>query len=149
MRSSPSPRRTRTRLAVPARLCVLGVSAPSAADYPDWQALSDERVIELATDDEDGDARETKVWFVLLDGEPHLRTSESRWLSNLRRDPELVLHIEGREYEARAEEVTSEEITLRFEAAAAEKYGWQDRFIHLFRRGEPDILKLSPRGADY
>ncbi len=69
-------------------LAVLVFAAPAAPDHPDWEALADVEVIEVLTHDEDGDLRETKVWFVLLDGEPYLRTSGSRWLENLRRDPE-------------------------------------------------------------
>lgn len=119
------------------------------ADWPDWQSLADVAVIEVLTVDADGDPRETRVWFVLLDGEPHLRTSDSRWLENLRRDPELGLRIEGREYRARAEEVPGDGIIERVDAASAGKYGWQERFIHVFRMRTPQILKLSPeRAAD-
>jgi hypothetical protein len=125
---------------------VLGsLAAPAGADYPEWESLADVAVIEVVTQDADGDLRETKVWFVLLDGEPYLRTSESRWLENLRRNPELVLRIEGRDYEARVAEVQGDEIVERVDAASREKYGWQERLIHPFRRRTPDILRLSPR----
>jgi hypothetical protein len=97
------------------------------------------------TRDADGGERATKVWFVLVDGEPYLRTSRSRWLDNLRRDPDLGLRIEGRDYEARAEEVPGEAIVERVDAASRDKYGWQERMIHPFRMRQPDILKLSPR----
>ena len=97
-------------------LALLCLAAPAAAEYPDWQAVADVGVIEVVTTDADGDLRKTKVWFVLLDGQPYLRTSESRWLENTRRDPELVLRIEDREYEARAEEVPGEEIVQRVDS---------------------------------
>ena len=43
--------------------------------YPDWQALSDVGVIDILTEDADGDLRTTPIWFVLIDGEPFYRTS--------------------------------------------------------------------------
>ncbi len=121
------------------------IAGPAAAEYPDWQALEEIEVIEVVTRDADGDLRETKVWFVLLDGEPYLRTSRSRWLDNLRRDPDLTLRIEGREYEARVEELAGDEIVERVDRASAEKYGWQERLLHVFRVRTPDILKITPR----
>lgn len=131
--------------ALAAALLAAGVSSPAGADYPDWQALADVEVIEVVTRDADGSERASKVWFVLVDGAPYLRTSRSRWLENLRRDPDLGLRIEGREYTARAEEVQGDEIVDRVDAASRDKYGWQERAIHPFRLRKPDILKLSPR----
>jgi hypothetical protein len=130
----------------PAALIALCLAAGAAsAEYPDWQALADVDVIEVLSHDADGDLRETKVWFVLVDGEPYLRTNGSRWLANLRRDPQLELRIEDRVYEARAEEIAGDEILQRVDAASREKYGWQERFIHVFRMARPEIVKLSPR----
>jgi hypothetical protein len=79
-----------------------------------------------------------------VDDAAYLRTSRSRWLENLRRDPRLVLRIEGREYEARTEEVPGDEIVEQVDRATREKYGWQEGAIHIFRMRKPDILKLSP-----
>jgi hypothetical protein len=103
-------------------------------------------VIELLTRDPDGELRETKVWVVLVEGVPYLRTSGSRWLENLRRDPRLGLRIEGREVQARAEEVPGDEIVEAVDRATLEKYGWQERMVHLFRLRKPEILRLSPLG---
>jgi len=123
----------------------LGLAPLAAtADYPDWAALAEVEVIEVVSVDADGDVRTTPVWFVLLDGEPYLRTSGSSWLENLRREPNFGLVIEEQEYTARAEEVSGEEIVARVDAASGEKYGWQECFIHVFRTRTPDILKLSP-----
>jgi hypothetical protein len=128
-----------------AGLAICLAAETGRAEYPSWQELADVSVIEVLTHDADGGLRETKVWFVLLDGEPYLRTGGTRWLDNLRRDPDLGLRIEGRDYEARAQEVTGDEIVGRVDAAMREKYAWQDRALHLFSRSRPDILKLSPR----
>jgi len=121
------------------------LAAPARAEYPDWEKLAEVEVIEVVTRDADGDLRETKVWFVLMDDAPYLRTSRTRWLENLRRDPDLVLRIEGREYEARVEEIPGDEIVEKVDRATREKYGWQEKAIHIFRIRKPDILKLSPR----
>ena len=128
-------------------LAPLLAAAPAGADTPDWESLADVKVIEVVTRDADGDLRETKVWFVLVDGASYLRTNGSRWLENLRRDPNLVLRIDGREYEARVEEVPGDEIVEEVDRASLEKYGWQERMIHPFRMRKPDILLLSPRAA--
>ncbi len=120
------------------------VSGAESLAYPDWEALQHVGVIDVVTQDADGDVRTTPVWFVLIDGEPYLRTSGSRWLENLRRDPEHRLVIEDREYAARAEIVEGDALVARIDAASLEKYGWQERFIHAFRMRTPDILRLSP-----
>jgi hypothetical protein len=135
----------RGRRSALAALLAAGLSGPAGAEYPDWQALAGVEVIEVVTRDADGAERASKVWFVLVNGDPYLRTSRSRWLDNLRRDPDLVLRIEGREYEARAEEVPGDAIVEQVDAASRDKYGWQERAIHPFRLRKPDILRLTPR----
>jgi len=137
----------RGRMCTVAITALLGLLAASAgwADYPDWNDVSDVKVIEVSTSDPDGAIRDTKVWFVLLGGEPYLRTNGSRWLANLRRDPEVTVRIEGREYEANAEEIPSETIIEKIDIAFQRKYGLQERLIGLFRLSRPDIVKLSPR----
>jgi hypothetical protein len=125
-----------------AGLCIAGTAL---AEYPDWESVADVGVIEVVTVDPDGDTRETPVWFVMIEGAPYLRTSESRWLENLRRDPNLVLRIEDRDYEARVEEVSGEEMVEAVDRASREKYGWQEAVIHVFRMSTPAILRIHPR----
>ena len=103
-------------------------------------------IIEIITVDPDGDLRDTKVWFVTIDDTAYLRTNGSRWLANIKRDPEVVIRIEGREFPQLAHVVPGEEIIERVDAASREKYGWQEALIHPFRIKPPDILRLSPRG---
>lgn len=110
----------------------------------DWQAHSDVGVIDVITTDEDGDLRDVPVWFVEVDGAIYLRTSASRWVENLRRDPNLVVRIDDVEYPQRAIEVTGDEMIAAVDAASAEKYGWQESFIHFFRSSPPDIMRLEP-----
>ena len=121
------------------------LAGPAGADYPDWESVAEVSTIEILTHDEDGDLRETTIWFVLLGGEPHLRTADSRWLQNIRRDPNVGFRIEGQEYEAAAREVTSDEMIEKVNQALREKYGWGDRFVRPLRYRNPRILRVSPR----
>jgi hypothetical protein len=58
----------RSRLAALLSLgLVLGAAEARAAE-PDWDGLADVGQIEIITHDEDGDERETTIWFVVLDG---------------------------------------------------------------------------------
>ncbi len=123
---------------------LLWIAAPAEADTPDWESVANLPVIEIISSDADGDLRETKVWFVLLDDEPYLRTNGSRWLANLRRDPACRLRIGSREYDARAEEIPGDAIVERVDQASLDKYGWQERLIHPFRMHKPEILRLTP-----
>ena len=117
----------------------------AVANEPDWQALSHVEVIEVVTRDEDGDLRDRPVWFVEVDGAIYLRSSGSRWIQNLRRDPELLVRIEGVEYPLRAVEVSGDEMVAAVDAASAEKYGWQNSVITFFRQDAPDLMRLEPR----
>ena len=110
----------------------------------DWSKVGDVDVIEIVTTDEDGDLRVTNVWFVVVDGVGYLRTNHSRWLENLRRDPDVRIRIEGIEYPQRAHEVTDAEVIARVEAASRVKYGFQDRVVHAFRTSHPQVIELSP-----
>ena len=117
----------------------------AAAEELDWEKYADVKVIEVVTVDSDGDVRETPVWFVLLEGVAYLRTSRTRWLENIKRDPRLVIRIEDEEFPLLAHAVGGEAIVGRVDTASREKYGWQEAMIHVFRLRTPDILKLSPR----
>ena len=131
---------------VPALVVAALTSAGSAASASelDWSQVADVGVIEIITNDEDGDLRETKVWFVLLDGVPHLRTSDTRWRANTQRDPGVLLRIEGVEYVQLARDVSSPEMIERVDQAIRAKYGWRDAFFQVFATSDPDILRLAP-----
>ena len=57
--------RTLTRLAF---LPALGLASPALAAEPAWSELAAEDVVTIITRNEDGSARETKVWIVEVDG---------------------------------------------------------------------------------
>ena len=126
-------------------VALASLATGATAEELDWEKYADVKVIEVVTVDPDGDLRETPVWFVLLEGAAYLRTSRSRWLENIRRDPKVVIRIEDEEFPLLAHAVEGEEIIGRVDTASREKYGWQEAMIHVFRFRTPDILRLSSR----
>ncbi len=122
----------------------LPVATRPAADL-DWDANSDVGVIEILTHDSDGELRQTKVWFVRVAGQTYLRTSNSRWLHNIRLDPRVTVRVDNVDYPQRALIVEDAETCQAVEDASNEKYGLQNRFIRLFRMRQPDVLRLVPR----
>lgn len=111
-----------------------------------WASVADEEVPEIVTLDPDGDLRETKLWLVVVDDAGFLRTSGTRWLANIQRDPNVVLRIGGAAHPLRADPVGDPALVARVEAAFRAKYGFQDRMVGIFP-GEPTILRLGPRRA--
>jgi hypothetical protein len=126
-------------------ILVFAGTNPARAEFPDWNRFVEVQTIDVLTFDEDGELRETPVWFVLLNSEPYLRTNDSRWLANLRRDPNLRVRIKETVYEAQAEEIPGREILEKVDIASSLKYGLQERLIHLFRISSPQIIRLFPR----
>lgn len=106
--------------------------------------VEDVGVVEIITSDEDGDERKTKVWVVVIDGEAYLRTSGSRWLANLQRNPQATLRVEGSDYAVETEVLSEPGWIEKVDAASKQKYGWQETWIHFFRMNEPTIIRLSP-----
>ena len=97
---------------------------PSLARAQDWNALDAEREIRVHTVNEDGSARETTIWLVVVDGTPYIRPySRTRWRGNMKRNPDIVLELAGTEYPVRSEAVTDEALVDRVQAAFRKKYG--------------------------
>ncbi len=119
------------------------VKAP--ASELDWEAVSQVGVIEILTSDLDGDLRRTKVWFMRVDGATYLRTSDSRWLANLRRDPDVTVRVQGVDYPQRAQVVEDPRIVDGVQNATRVKYGFQNTLVGLFRTGSIDVIRLEPR----
>jgi hypothetical protein len=137
----------RTTLAAVLVSLVLGASARAAE--PDWEKLAQVPRIEIVTHDEDGKARETTIWFVVLDGQGFIRTGNSYWLANIKRNPaDVVLRIEKKEYPLSAEFIDNDKLRERVTAAFHAKYGWTDSVIHVFRGGRPNIMHMVSRQAD-
>jgi len=133
------------RLAIASMLACVARPGWAAAEAPDWSALADVRVVNVVTQDEDGDVRDTKVWLAVVDGQGYIRTGGTTWGDHVERDPQLVLRIEGREYPLRAEFVEDDALRERIVATFREKYGWTDGAMNIFRGSRPRIMRLLPR----
>ncbi len=134
------------RLSILMVLCAaLWLPLAASAEGPDWDALADVGTIEVVTRDEDGDVRESSIWFAVVDGQGFIRTGGSTWGENISRDPNLVLRIEGIEYPLRADFIEGDALRARIIAAFREKYGWFDGFVDFVRGSRPKIMHMLPR----
>lgn len=124
---------------------LLGALPARGAGPIDWNAVAQEREIEILTTDEDGSTRETTVWLAVQGGQGYIRTSGSRWLANIERDPDVVVRIAGEEYALRAVAVTDPTLVESVVAVFRAKYGTSDAVLALFRSlmGAPTILRLD------
>jgi len=124
------------------------VMAPIAAgaDGPDWDAVVAVKEIDVLTTNEDGNSRETIIWFTLLDGQAYIRTTRSTtWGDNVERNPDIVLRIEEAEYPFHAAFITDEAEREKIVASFREKYGWIDGFLNFVRGSSPRIMRLDAR----
>jgi hypothetical protein len=110
----------------------------------DWTPFAEEDVVEILTVDPDGEPRETKVWVVVVGDAAYVRTNDSRWLANIRRDPLFRMRVREREFPLRAVEATERETIERVEAGFKAKYGFMQRVMSTLRLREPTVLRLEP-----
>jgi hypothetical protein len=118
-------------------------SAGLAAEPPDWEAVTDVDTVSVVTTNPDGTLRYTTVWLVVVGGRGYLRTGDTSWGTNVRRDPAVKLVIGEEEYPLRAEFVEGDDERALVMQAFAEKYGWTDTVIGWFRGDRPLILRLA------
>jgi hypothetical protein len=130
-------------LPVVALLCVGGGDARAAEI--DWTPFAEEDVVEILTVDPDGEPRETKVWVVVVGEAAYVRTNDSRWLANVRRDPLVRIRVRESEVPLRAEQGVDRDTRERVEAAFKAKYGFMQRVMSALRLREPTVLRLEPR----
>lgn len=138
----------RAALVLLAPLALAAVAAPARAVEPvDWNAAAGLQTIEVVTGDPGGSARATTVWLAVLDGHGYIRSSGTRWLANLERDPDLLVRIGADEYPLRAVKVRDSRTREAVLAVFREKYGVTDLLLGPIRSlmGTPTILRLEPR----
>ena len=141
MRRSTRP----LRGAALAAALLLLATLPAFAEALDWAAVADSETIHVLTRDADGDARETKIWLLVLSGEGYIRTSrKTTWGENVERDPEIAIRIGDAEYPVRAHFVDDAAERARIVAGFDAKYGknWLFDFI---RGDDPRIMRIEPR----
>jgi len=123
---------------------LLGAAAAGAATP--WSPFEEASVVHVVTQDEDGEERDTPVWFVVVDGAGYVRTNDSRWLANIRRGSGIVLRLDETERPVTSEEVSDAAVTGAVEAAFKAKYGLVQRMMSALRMREPTVLRLREQG---
>jgi hypothetical protein len=125
-------------------LAWIALAAPPALAF-DWMAAQEDSVVEILTSDADGGLRETPVWIVVLADAGYVRTSDSKWLANIRRGSAVRLRIREVESPVVATETHDAALAERVEEAFKAKYGFTQRVMSLLRFSEPTVLKLIPQ----
>lgn len=126
----------------------LTVMAPSRATARvDWNAVADVGTIEVVTVGPEGHPRVTEVTLAVVGGHGYLRSSGTRWLADLGRDPDLLVRIGADELPLRAVRVHDSETREAVAAAFREKDGLGALLVDAIRalRGGPTFLRLEPR----
>jgi hypothetical protein len=122
------------------------VYAGDAGEDFDWSRYAEEQTITAITTADDGSARETTIWIVVVDGDAFIRTGNTRWGANVERQPDIALRIADEEIPVRVHFVTDDTLRGRVSEAFRAKYGLADRLLSPFRGGRPKIMHLSRRG---
>lgn len=135
------------RVLLPALLVsvFLGLAAAATAAEPEWTTVADVDTVHVLTTNADGGARATKIWIVVIDDTPYIRTSRrTRWGENVARDPEIALRIEGVEVPLRAHFIEGADERARIVGVFDEKYG-SNPLLNWIRGDDPPIMRLDPR----
>jgi hypothetical protein len=128
------------------RLCIaLALLCAGASHAADWSPFAEAGVVRIVTQDEDGEERDTPVWFVVVEGDGFVRTNDSRWLANIRRGSPVALRLDAAERAVSAEEVADAAVTAAVEEAFKAKYGLVQRIMSAFRMREPSVLRLRAK----
>ena len=131
--------------------CALGVAffavVPAAlADGPAVGDVSTVEEIVVITEDDAGEAVETTIWLVMVDGNAYIRTSRrSGWGANVTRNPAITVRVEGTDFPVAVTFVEDAPERDRVTARFREKYGFQDAMIGIVRGSNPPIMRLDTR----
>lgn len=134
----------RPQVALLVLLPALGLAGPAAAEL-DWSRYAEVDTVEVLTTDEDGEARATTVWLLVLEGQAFLRTSDTTWGGNVERNPKISLRIAEEEIPVRAAFVSDPDTRAQVTRGFRQKYGFMDRLTDLIRSSDPTIMRLEPR----
>ncbi len=131
-------------------LATLGaLAAQAGSPLPNWKNFAALDTIQVVTsdDDEEHARRETTIWLAVLEDQGYIRTGATTWGANVRRDPNLVVVMDGVDYELRAVPIPDGELYDAVTQVFRSKYGFMDTAIGLFRGigGTPTIMRLEGR----
>jgi hypothetical protein len=144
----PGSNATRHLVFVLLTLTVFACGAVRSADQPISWSEAEDWSVHIVTRDEDGRARVTRIWLVIVDGSGVIRTGQSRWWKNLDRGSPCHIRLGGSrgvEYAVSTDEITDAAERARVNEAFAAKYGWQEQlFIPSDRASSGDhYLRLA------
>lgn len=125
------------------------LSAHAASTLPDWKHFVDLRTIQVMTldDDEEHTRRETTIWLAVYEDQGYIRTGATTWGANVRRVPNVVIRMDGANYELRATPIPEGELYDAVKQTFRDKYGFMDAALSLVRGigGAPTIMRLDGR----
>ena len=125
---------------------IAAASGSARAAAPDWNAVTAEGTVVISTNNENGSARHTTIWLVVVDGAAYIRTSRSTgWGDNAERDPDVELSAGDSEHRLRVSFIEDEALRARVVESFREKYGWTDAVLNVVRGSHPRIMRLDPR----
>ena len=124
---------------------VLAFVGVAGAEEMAWARYADEGTVKVATTNEDGSTRDTKIWLVVVGGQGYIRTGKTRWGANLKRDPDIVLRVGSELLPLRVEFVTDQATRDEVIDVFRGKYGFTDWIVNTFRGRNPNIMRLLPR----
>jgi hypothetical protein len=128
-------------------LCAL--SANAASPLPNWKNFAELDTIQIVTadDDKEHSPRETTIWLAVHEDQGYIRTGSTTWGANVRREPNVVIIMDGVKYELRATSIPEGELYDAVKQAFRDKYGLMDAALSLFRGigGSPTIMRLDGR----
>lgn len=84
------------------------------------------------------------IWIIVSNGVPYIAAGDqnSRWATNIRNNPEVIISIEGRLISAQATPVVSEEEILNASKLYMQKYEMEQED---FDDADGMLFRLSPR----
>ena len=113
--------------------------------------IDEGEVVTVTTRDAEGQAYETQLWIVQLEGNSYLRANSPRsdWLERARREPAVELERGGTAGRWRIVAESDPELRGRVNQAMAEKYRLSDRLlVLLFDPAEMVPLRLEPMAGE-
>ena len=104
-------------------ILILTFAHAAAGELPRWPAVADEETIHVLTRNEDGTAKQTIIWLVVVDEQGYIRSRGTSWRANMLRNPDIALRIAGAEYAVQTVAVQDEAHFDRVNEAFTGKYG--------------------------
>jgi hypothetical protein len=113
-----------------------------------WRALEGDEVVVLRTVvDDNGSARETRVWIVEQGGFLWIEsaTPERPFYLDIQRDSHVELQRDGRRQAYRAEAIPGGDGHEKIRTLLRDRYGWKDRWIGMLADTSASIaIRLKP-----